>query len=241
MQVADALQYAHEQGTLHRDVKPGNLLLDGSGTVWVADFGLAKLAEHDNVSRSGDVVGTLAYMPPETFDGQADARSDTYSLGLTLYEMLTLRPAYDGRDRGKLVHRITQGDLAPPRKYNPHIPRDLETIVLKAVAHDAADRYPTAGEFAEDLHRFLDDRPILARRTSAPERLWRWCRRNRLVAALAATALLLLILVAGVSSVGFFIVNNSLASEAMERERAKTNGNVPKTKRIAPKRCSTPR
>ena len=196
VQVADALAYAHEQGTLHRDIKPGNLLLDGAGTVWVADFGLAKLAEQDNVSRTGDIVGTLSYMPPESFSGDAGPRGDIYALGLSLFELLALRPAYFGRDRAKLVKQITEGDLPRLRKLNPSIPRDLETIVLKAIAHRPQDRYLTANELAEDLQRYLDDRPILARRVSAPEALWRWCRRNRLVASLAASAVSLLVLTA---------------------------------------------
>ena len=152
-QVADALAYAHEQGTLHRDIKPGNLLLDSTGTVWVADFGLAKLAEQDNVSRTGDIVGTLSYMPPESFSGDTDGRGDIYALGLTLYELLAMRPAYYGRDRGKLVKQITDGDLPRLGKLNPSIPRDLETIVLKAIAHRPEDRYATAREFGEDLER----------------------------------------------------------------------------------------
>ena len=202
-QVADALQYAHEQGTLHRDIKPGNLLLDSTGTVWVADFGLAKLAEHENVSRTGDIVGTLAYMPPESFSGETDTRSDTYSLGLTLYELLVLRPAYVGNDRGKMVRQITEGELTQPSRLNRSVPRDLETIVLKAVSHQPEDRYATAGDLAEDLQRYLDDRPILARRASAPERLVRWCRRNRLVASLAASVLSLLVLLTVTLSIGY--------------------------------------
>lgn len=197
-QVADALAYAHEQGTLHRDIKPGNLLLDGTGTVWVADFGLAKLAEHDNVSRTGDLVGTLSYMPPESFSGETDGRGDVYALGLTLFEMLALRPAFFGRDRGKLVKQITEGDLPRLGRLNPSIPRDLETIVLKAVAHRPQDRYRTARELEEDLQRYLDDMPILARRMSAPEQFVRWCRKNKLVASLAASVLTLLFVTAGV-------------------------------------------
>lgn len=191
-QVADALAYAHEQGTLHRDIKPGNLLLDATGTVWVADFGLAKLAEQDNVSRTGDIVGTLSYMPPESFSGETDARGDIYALGLTLYEMLAMRPAYYGRDRGKLVRQITEGDLPRLGKLNPGIPRDLETIVLKAIAHRPEDRYATARDLEEDLQNFMHDMPIQARRMSTAEQFTRWCRKNKLVASLSAAAFLLL-------------------------------------------------
>ncbi len=193
-QVADALAYAHEQGTLHRDIKPGNLLLDGTGTVWVADFGLAKLTEQDNVSRTGDIVGTLSYIPPESFSGETDARGDIYSLGLSLFELLTLRPAFYGRDRGKLVREITEGKLQRLGKLNPSIPRDLETIVLKAVAHRPEDRYATSREMAEDLDCYLNDLPIKARRMSIPEQFTRWYRKNKLVAGLSAAVLSLLIL-----------------------------------------------
>ena len=193
-QVADALAYAHEQGTLHRDIKPGNLLLDGAGTVWVADFGLAKLAEQDAVSRTGDLVGTLSYMPPESFSGETDARGDIYALGLTLYEMLAMRPAYYGRDRAKLVKQITDGDLPRLSKLNPAVPRDLETIVLKSIAHRPEDRYATARKFEEDLECYLNDMPITARRMSVPEQFTRWCRKNKLVASLSAAVLTLLML-----------------------------------------------
>lgn len=192
-QVADALAYAHEQGTLHRDIKPGNLLLDSTGTVWVADFGLAKFAEQDHVSRTGDIVGTLSYIPPESFSGKTDARGDIYSLGLSLFELLTLRPAFYGHDRSKLVREITEGNLPRLKKLNPYVPRDLETIVLKAVAHRPEDRYATANELASDLNCYLNDRPIKARRMSVPEQFTRWYRRNKLVAALSAAVLSLLL------------------------------------------------
>ena len=202
-QVADALAYAHEQGTLHRDIKPGNLLLDGTGTVWVADFGLAKLAEQENVSRTGDIVGTLSYMPPESFSGDVDSRGDIYALGLTLYEMLAMRPAYYGRDRAKLVKRITDGDRPRLSKLNPSIPRDLETIVLKAIEQRPEDRYATARNLEEDLEAFLTDMPIKARRMSVPEQFTRWCRKNKLVASLSAAVVSLLVL----SSITFGVLN----------------------------------
>lgn len=218
-QVADALAYAHEQGTLHRDVKPGNLLLDGTGTVWVADFGLAKLAEHENVSRTGDIVGTLSYMPPESFSGEVDARGDIYALGITLYEMLAMRPAYYGRDRAKLVKQITEGDLPRLGKLNPAVPRDLETIVLKAIAHRPEDRYATARDLEEDLHAFQHDLPIQARRMSVPEQFTRWCRRNKLVASLSAAVLSLL--VALTTTFGVLNWQTTLAKKKVEEQKAK--------------------
>ena len=189
IQVADALEYAHRQGTLHRDIKPANLLLDNRGTVWIADFGLAKLGDSDDLTHSGDMVGTLRYMAPEQFAGKADARSDVYNLGLTLYELLTLRPAFDQKDRHRLIRQMAHEEPPHPRKLNPAIPRDLETIVVKSMACDPAHRYQTAGELAADLCCFLEDRPIRARRVTPVGRAWRWCRRNRALAALTGTAL----------------------------------------------------
>jgi hypothetical protein len=195
VQVADALAYAHGQKLLHRDIKPSNLLLDARGTVWVTDFGLAK-EEGDDLTRTGDVVGTLRYMAPERFAGVSDARSDLYSLGLTLYEMLTLRPAFPETDRARLIQAITHQEPKAPRKLDPHTPRDLETIVLKAISKDPAGRYAAAEDLGEDLRRFLADRPIQARRTSTWERMRRWCRRNPGWAATLATVLGLLVVMA---------------------------------------------
>ncbi|MGA2032331.1 MAG: protein kinase [Thermoguttaceae bacterium] len=223
VQVADALEYAHRQGTLHRDIKPANLLLDNRGTVWITDFGLAKLADREDLTNSGDMVGTLRYMAPEQFQGKADRRSDVYSLGLTLYELLTLRPAFDETDQRRLIRQVTQEEPPPPRRLNPAIPRDLETIVVKAIASHGEHRYATAGEFAADLTRFLEDRPVFARRATPVGRLWRWCRRNRAVSALGGTALALLVAVAAVASVGYLRTNHALARVSVERERAETN------------------
>ena len=179
-QTADALAYAHAQGICHRDIKPSNLLLDACGIVWIADFGLAKAenGEAEGLTHTGDVVGTLRYMAPERFNGRADARSDVYALGVTLYEMLTLRPAFAESDRLKLIERISNGAVPKPRSIDPRIPSDMETIVLKAMASEPGERYASAEALAEDLERFLADRTILARRSSTRERAWRWCRRN---------------------------------------------------------------
>jgi serine/threonine protein kinase/WD40 repeat protein/Tfp pilus assembly protein PilF len=192
LQVAEALAYAHAQKVLHRDIKPANLLLDFQGTVWVTDFGLAK-EEGEDLTQTGDLVGTLRYMAPERFNGESDPRSDIYSLGLTLYELLTLRPAFEESDRSRLIKRIVYEDPVRPRKHDAQIPRDLETIVLKAIAKDPRQRYQVAGEMAEDLRRFLADRPIRARRSAAWEHAWRWCRRNRLLATLSAAVFVLVV------------------------------------------------
>src|SRR5262249_27048006 len=164
VQVAGALDYAHKQGILHRDIKPSNLLLDARGTVWVTDFGLAKAEDAEELSHTGDIVGTLRYMAPERFTGWSDPRSDVYGLGITLSEMLPLRPAFHESNRAQLVERITRDDPPPLRKLDRSIPRDLETIVLKAIAKEPTRRYRTAGELADDLRRFLAGEPVRARR-----------------------------------------------------------------------------
>jgi WD40 repeat protein/serine/threonine protein kinase len=206
MQVADALAHAASQGILHRDIKPSNLLLDDTGNVWVTDFGLAKADDGDNLTHTGDIVGTMRYLAPERFNGQGDLRSDVYSLGLTLYELLTLRPAFDEADRNKLVKQVMHDEPVRPRKLNPKVPRDLETVVLKSIARDPAHRYQTPAEMAEDLKRFVEDRPVQARRVSEAEKLWRWCRRNPGIAVLggALTAVLVLATVASLLAAGHF-------------------------------------
>ncbi len=201
VQVADALAYAHRQGILHRDVKPSNLLLDLQGTVWVTDFGLAKAEGTDELTHTGDIVGTIRFMAPERFEGKSLPQSDVYGLGLTLYEMLTLRPAFDDTNKGRLIDRVLHEPPRPPCKLDPRVPRDLETIVLKCLAKDPRERYATAEALAEDLRRFLADRPIHARRATAAEQAWRWCRRNPWLAGLSAAVLLLLLVLAVGSSV----------------------------------------
>jgi serine/threonine protein kinase/WD40 repeat protein len=199
-QVADALEYAHGQGVLHRDIKPSNLILDVSGRAWVTDFGLAKADETAELTDPGDIVGTLCYMAPERFGGEADARSDVYGLGITLYELATLQPAFADSNRARLIERVMCTEPPLPRKLDARIPRDLETILLKATAKYPNDRYPTAGALSDDLRRFLTDRPVRARRTPFQERVWRWCRRNPALAWLAAAVFSLSIVVAIISS-----------------------------------------
>lgn len=225
-QAADALSYAHSQGVLHRDIKPANLLLTPHGAVWLTDFGLAKAAQSDGLSLSRDFVGTLRYIPPEQFRGQTDHRSDIYSLGLTLYELLALRPAFDEGDQSKLMQRIMDGSPVSPGVFRAGIPRDLETIILKAISPDADQRYQSAAEMADDLRCFLEDRPIRARRVSAVEHLSRWCRRNKMLASLAATSLLLLLLIAVVASTGYVRTKRVLRGEAQQRTKAEANANL---------------
>ena len=152
-QVADALEYAHRQGVIHRDIKPSNLLLDIRGNVWVTDFGLAKLVEGDELSQSHDLIGTLRFMAPERFRGVTDPLGDVYSLGATLYELLTLKPAFAERDQARLIDQIAHDSPVPLRKHDQRIPRDLETLVLKSLAKEPKDRFARAGEFSEEMRR----------------------------------------------------------------------------------------
>jgi WD40 repeat protein len=212
VQVAEALAYAHKQGILHRDIKPSNLLLDTRGMVWINDFGLAKAEGSEDLTHTGDIVGTVRYMAPERFEGQADSCSDVYSIGITLYEMLTLRPAFADADRARLVERVRQEEPPRPRALDPHIPRDLETIVRKAMAKEPANRYPSAGALAEDLRRFLNSEPIQARPVRQLERLWRWSKRKPVIASLAGAVFILSCAVAVVASVGYLQTQQALIS-----------------------------
>ncbi|MHB1560327.1 MAG: protein kinase domain-containing protein [Isosphaeraceae bacterium] len=215
-QVASALAYAHARGITHRDIKPSNLLLDTEGVVWVSDFGLAKADDDANLTRTGDVLGTFRYMAPERFRGGGDARGDLYSLGLTLYELLLLQPAFDAQDRAALARQIQDDEPTRPRALEPRIPRDLETIVLKAIEKAPAHRYATADELCEDLRRFLDDETILARRIGATERSYRWIRRNPVIATLGS----LLILVLLGTTIAATAVARRMSRLAGENERA---------------------
>jgi len=198
LQAADALEYAHQSGVVHRDIKPANLLVDGSGKLWITDFGLAQFHTETTLTLTGDFFGTLRYMSPEQaagHRGKMDHRTDIYSLAATFYEAVTLRHAFQADDRQQLLRRIIECEPRPPRQINPAIPKDLETILLKALSKEPQDRYESAGELADDLRRFLEKKPIRARRSTSAERLWRWCRRSPLTATLiTAVGLLLLIL-----------------------------------------------
>jgi serine/threonine protein kinase len=216
MQAAEALAYAHSQGVLHRDIKPANLLVDAQGTLWVADFGLAKTEDSDTLTERSEVVGTLRYLAPERFGGQCDARSDVYSLGVTLYEMLTLRPAFEGDDRGELVERLPRQTPPRPRQLTPTIPLDLETIVLKAMVREPAERYASAADLAADLRCYLEDRPIRARRPTLRQKLARWSRRHKPIVWTAAVSLLVLL----VMSVAILAWSNLVISHERDQKDA---------------------
>jgi serine/threonine protein kinase len=218
-QAAEALAYAHAQGIVHRDIKPSNLILDRFGEIWITDFGLAKFSDLEGMTHSRDVVGTLRYMAPEQLNGWADPRTDVHGLGLTLFELLALRPALDARDRVALLKQVSEQQPPPLTHVEPRVPRDLETIVQKAIAKEPADRYQSATELSADLRRFLADQPIQARRVSAADRLRRWCRRNPGIASLSGTLMVVL-------AVGFAMV-------AREWRRAEVNRQIADEQRNA--------
>jgi eukaryotic-like serine/threonine-protein kinase len=197
-EAAEALDYAHQLGVVHRDVKPANLMVDGQGRLWVTDFGLARFAHEGGVTMTGELLGTLRYMSPEQATarrGVVDHRTDVFALGVTLYELLTLEPAHPGRKQHELLAQVVGDEVQPPRRLNRAIPVELETVVLKAVA--------TAQELADDLRRFLADQPIRARRPTPAERVARWGRRHRRAVCAGAFGAVLAAVVFGVTTVQF--------------------------------------
>lgn len=220
-QVAGALDHAHQNGIVHRDVKPSNLMLDAKGKAWVCDFGLAHIEDAANpLTRTGDMVGTLRFMSPEQLTAThpvMDHRIDVYALGATLYELLTLRPAFDGTNREELFRRIIAEEPKRPRKLDPGIPVELETIVLKAMAKLPGERYATAREFADDLQQFLDDKPIRAKRPTMRQRLSRWARHHRAIVRSAAAAGVVCI---AVLLVGAILIELARRDAVAEKTRA---------------------
>ena len=209
LQVAEALDYAHRAGIVHRDIKPANLLLDARGTLWVTDFGLAQFYTETNLTRSGDLVGTMRYMSPEQASGRAvvlDQRTDIYSLGVTLYELLTLERALPGVTHAQLLDQLANHEPRLARSVDKTIPRELEIILAKAISKDPADRYQSAQLLADDLRRFLVDEPIHARPPSAWDQAVKWTRRHR---SLALSALVIL----GLAAVALLISTLLIARE----------------------------
>lgn len=219
-QAALALEHAHQCGIVHRDIKPANLLVDAQGHVWVTDFGLARISTDVQLTRTGTPLGTLRYMSPEQAIGNAgliDQRADVYSLGVTLYELLTLEPAIPGDESHTLLRRVIEDEPRPPRALNKNIPPELETIVLKAAAKSRDDRYVSAQQFADDLQRWLADEPILARPPSLWERATKWRRRHRVL--VRAAALFTAFAVCGLV-VAMFYITKAYRAEAQEHQAA---------------------
>jgi serine/threonine protein kinase len=225
MQAAEALDYAHQYGVIHRDIKPANLMLDVHGTLWIADFGLAQLVSGDaaagaGLTQPGDVLGTLRYMSPEQSNRKGavlDQRTDVYSLGVTLYELLTLERALPGETREQLLYQIDYVDPKAAREIDRTIPVELETILTKAMAKDAAERYPTARAFADDLRRFLANEPILARPPSLWDKAVKWTRRHKSIAVSAILTLLITTVIAIASAA---LIARGAQEARQQRDRA---------------------
>jgi WD40 repeat protein/serine/threonine protein kinase len=221
IQAGEALEHAHQLGIIHRDIKPANLLMDAAGQLWVTDFGLARLGNDAGLTMTGDLLGTLRYMSPEQALARrvtVDQRTDIYSLGVTLYELLTLEPAYNGRNREEILQQIAFEEPRLPRRLNKHVPPELETIIGKAMAKSTAERYATAQELADDLRRFLEDKPIKARRPTLRQRARKWARRHKTVVRAAVAVLLMAVVALGASTVVIWQAKEDLKG-AFERER----------------------
>ena len=220
--VADALDYAHAQGVIHRDIKPHNLLFGRDGRLRVSDFGLARLAEQPGVTITGEMIGSPLYMSPEQITGDpnlVDHRTDIYSLGATLYELAALQPVFDGSNREELLRRITTTAPAPLRKLQPAAPAELETILLKALDKDPADRYASAQELADDLRRFVAHEPIHAKGPSLAARARKWARRHP-SHLLAATLVLAVSLIAALMAFAVAASERQKTAAALEKRSA---------------------
>ncbi|MDJ0975428.1 MAG: serine/threonine-protein kinase, partial [Planctomycetota bacterium] len=200
LQASEGVAAAHARGILHRDIKPSNLMVDTTGKLWITDFGLCKEEGSNDLTRPGDMLGTLRYMPPERLAGESDVQGDIYGLGVTLYELLTLRHAYPGDDHAQLLASIANESPPRPRSLESRVPPDLEAIVLKATARDRKLRYATAEALAADLRAYLEGRPIAARPPSFAYHLRSAIRRHR---ALSAT--ILVAFVALVASTAYYV------------------------------------
>jgi serine/threonine protein kinase len=231
--IAEAIEYAHERGVLHRDLKPSNVLIDHAGQPRIIDFGLAKRlgsdpqlsTMNDELTVTGQVLGSPNFIPPEQAAGKRGAvgrHSDIYSLGAMLYHLLTARPPFAAATAHEIVHLVLNTEPVGPRSLNPSVPPDLETICLKCLEKEPRRRYRTAQELADELWRFLRGEPIKARPVGPLERFWRWCRRNRKLAALAATVVVLVLTLAVVSS----LFANRIAT-ARDRDYRLVNGRSP--------------
>lgn len=223
VQLADALHYAHSLGIVHRDVKPANILLDKDGRVWITDFGIAQMASSDQLTLTGDVLGSLPYASPEQAAGQraqVDHRADIYGLGATLYEFLARQALFKYKDRADAIKQVISGEPTEIRKVNPQVPKELATIVHKAIEREVTGRYQSAQDLAEDLRRFLQDRPISARPATAVDRLRKWARRNPIFIRTSAAFLVLSALVVAVSA---FLIDRERQQALFERHTRETD------------------
>ena len=221
IQAAEAIEHAHGLGVVHRDIKPANILIDDRGTLWITDFGLARLRNDSGLTMTGDLMGTLRYMSPEQAMGRAvdvDHRTDIYSLAVTLYELMTGKPAITGQDRQEVLRQIAHEEPIPPRRLESAIPRELETIVLKAMSKEPAARYAAAQELADDLRRFLEHKPIKARRPTLLERAAKWARRHQTAVTAAMVVLILATAALGTSTL---LIARERAEVVRQRDRAR--------------------
>jgi serine/threonine protein kinase len=231
VQAAEALDHAHQLGVVHRDIKPGNLLVDAAGTLWITDFGLARSRQDAGLTMTGELLGTLRYMSPEQALAKrvpVDHRTDIYSLGATLYELFTLELAFPGDNPPEVIHDLAFKDPVPPRRLNPALPVDLETILLKAMAKDAASRYETAQEMADDMRRFLAHEPIRASPPTILDRARKWVRRHRTLVGAGAVSLLLMLVgsVAGILLIAREKARADRNYEASEQRRTDAEHNL---------------
>jgi serine/threonine protein kinase len=228
-QAADALEYSHQQGIIHRDIKPANLLVDKQRHLWITDFGLAHLHDEQNLTRTGELLGTILYASPEQVSGQRvliDQRTDLYSLGATFYELLTLRPVFSGSTRHALLQQVLTEEPVRPRTLDHNIPPELETIVLKLLSKTPAERYNSAQELVDDLRRFLRDEPIIARPPTLRDRMRKWGRRHPAYVGAAVLVMFVVLLLSGISN-WFIAKANSrthaaLAAEQLRAEEAES-------------------
>jgi serine/threonine protein kinase/Flp pilus assembly protein TadD len=227
LQVAEALEHAHQVGVVHRDIKPANLLLDRWGKLWITDFGLARFHTDIGLTLSGDLLGTLRYMSPEQAVGKwipGDHRTDIYSLGTTLYELLTLRPAFDGSNREELLAQISTQEPRRARQVSSEVPAELETIACKAMEKKPEERYGSARDLADDLRRYLEDKPILAKPPTLALRARKWSRRHKpvIITTMVAAALALLLVIGGLVGAIFWVTQEKNRTQDALRE-AKAN------------------
>ena len=222
-QVADALGYSHGMGILHRDIKPANLMLDKKGQVWITDFGLVKFTDQEKITCTGAVLGTPQYLAPESLKGNYDQKSETYCLGLSLYELASLSPAFAPGSHAEVFNRVIHETPSALRKVDSSIPADLATVIEKAISKDPQDRYQSAHELRDDLRAFVEDRPISARRPSLGEQAVRWTRKNPWLAALTSLSAVLVLSTAVTATWAWAVTNRAygdLQVESVKKEEA---------------------